>query len=116
MEPIGTDRRKVANIANGTFEPFLAADGTPDGEVLQVNGGKRGHGFHIYRMAAGQTTVAHTHEGDEEFFLIDGDLTDHDGYEYKAGDIICLSSGTTHNSYSKNGCTLVVYVPESNGA
>lgn len=113
MDPIGPDRRKVANIADGKFEPFLTDQGKPDGEVLQVNGGKRGSGFHIYRMAPGQTTEAHTHLGDEEFFLIEGDLTDHDGYEYKPGDIICLSSGTKHNSYSKNGCTLVVYLPST---
>ena len=115
MDAIGTDRRKVANIADGAFVPFLTEAGLPDGEVLQVNGGKNGHGFHIYRMAAGQTTEAHTHIGDEEFFLIEGDLTDHDGYEYKPGDIICLSSGTKHNSYSKNGCTLVVYLPGLEG-
>ncbi len=114
MDPIGPDRRKVVNIADGTFEPFVTEDGTPDGEVLQVNG-KHGYGFHVYRMAPGQTTQAHTHVGDEEFFLLEGDLTDHDGYEYKPGDLICLSSGTKHNSYSKNGCTLVVYLPGAEG-
>ena len=115
MDVIGSDHRRVANIKDGTFVPFLTEDGTPDGEVLQVNGGKPGFGFHIYRMSAGQTTEAHTHIGDEEFFLIEGDLTDHDGFEYKPGDIICLSSGTKHNSYSKNGCMLVVYLPAAEG-
>ena len=115
MDPIGPDRRKVANIKTGAFEPFLTDDGQPDGEVLQVNGGKRGYGFHIYRMAPGETTEAHTHIGDEEFFLIEGDLTDHDGYEYKAGDIVCLASGTKHNSTTSNGCTLVVYLPGAEG-
>ncbi|MEM9579197.1 MAG: cupin domain-containing protein [Pseudomonadota bacterium] len=111
MDPIEPSKRKVANIADGGFVPLLGEDGTQDGEVLQVNGGTPGEGFHIYRMAPGQTTLAHTHLGDEEFYLIDGDLTDHDGYEYKPGDIICLSDGTRHNSYSKSGCTLVVYLP-----
>ncbi|MEM7269484.1 MAG: cupin domain-containing protein [Pseudomonadota bacterium] len=115
MDPIGSDRRKVANIADAAFTPFLTDDGQVDGTVLQVNGGKTGYGFHIYRMAPGATTVAHTHHSDEEFFLIDGDLTDHDGYEYKAGDIVCLASGTTHNSTTKNGCTLVVYLREADG-
>ena len=110
MDPIAVEDRKVANTATGTFEPFLTADGKPDGEVMQVNFGKPGFGFHVYRMAPGTTTEAHTHIGDEEFFIVDGDLTDHDGYEYKPGDLVCLSSGTRHNSSTRNGCTLVVYL------
>lgn len=115
MDPIGPDKRKVVNLTTGTFAPFLTADGQPDGEVLQVNGGRTGYGFHIYRMAPGTTTAAHTHLGDEEFFLIEGDLTDHDGYEYKPGDLVCLASGTKHNSSTQNGCTLVVYLPGADG-
>ena len=110
MKPIDAQDRRVANLATGTFEPFLDAEGNPDGEALQVNGGRTGYGFHIYRMAPGTTTTAHEHVGDEEFVLLDGDLTDHDGYEYKPGDIVWLRSGTKHNSTTKNGCTLVVYL------
>ncbi|MEO1284795.1 MAG: cupin domain-containing protein [Pseudomonadota bacterium] len=115
MKPLADSARKVANIKTAAFEPFLSSSGEMDGEVLQVNGGKTGYGFHIYRMAPGQTSIAHTHLGDEEFFVIEGDLTDHDGYEYTAGDIVCLKSGTEHNSTSKNGCTLVVYLPGAEG-
>ena len=115
MDPISTEHHKIANVTSGEFEPFLADDGTPDGSVLQVNGGKRGYGFHLYRMAPGTTTQAHTHIGDEEFFLIEGDLTDHDGYEYKPGDLVCLASGTQHNSSTKSGCTLVVYLRDADG-
>ena len=111
MKPISTEDRRVANLNTGTFQPFLDADGNPDGEALQVNGGRTGFGFHIYRMAPGTTTTAHEHIGDEEFVLLDGDLTDHDGYEYQPGDIVWLRSGTKHNSSTKNGCTLVVYLP-----
>ncbi len=116
MDVIAEEDRKVANIATGTFKPFLSDDGTPDGEVLQVNpNNRRGYGFHIYRMAPGDVTVPHRHDGDEEFFLIDGDLTDHDGYEYRPGDIVWLRDGTKHNSSSKTGCVLVVYLPGASG-
>jgi len=115
MQPISTEDRKVTNIATGDFRPFLTRDGKPDGDVLQVNRGKRGYGFHVYRMAPGTTTQAHTHMGDEEFYVIEGDLTDHDGFEYKPGDIVCLGSGTAHNSSTKGGCTLVVYLPGAEG-
>lgn len=108
MDSIKADHRAVANIKDAEFKPLISDDGMEDGFVLQVNGGRRGQGFHIYKMEPGTTTIAHTHHGDEEFFLIEGDLTDHDGYEYKPGDIVWLKSGTVHNSSSRNGCTLVV--------
>ena len=111
LKPISEDDRRVANWNDARFETFLDDDGNPDGEALQVNGGKTGFGFHVYRMAPGTTTTAHEHLGDEEFLLIEGDLTDHDGYEYKPGDIVWLRSGTKHNSSTKNGCLLAVYLP-----
>ena len=111
MKPIAEADRKVANVKSGTFKPFLN-DGTPDGEVLQVNpDNPRGYGFHIYRMQPGDVTIAHSHDGAEEFFVIEGDLTDHDGYEYGPGDLVWLRSGTEHNSRTRDGCTLVVYLP-----
>lgn len=116
MPPIPADDRRVANIHTGTFEPLVGENGQPDGEVLQVNGGRKGHGFHVYRMQAGATTVAHEHVGDEEFLLIEGDLVDNDGTRYVHGDLVWLRSGTTHNSYSENGCVLAVYLPDSRAA
>lgn len=110
MTPIAPADRRVANVHSDPFETFFSKSGEPDGEVLQVNGGKTGYGFHVYRMQPGTTTVAHTHLGDEEFLLIEGDLTDHDGYEYKPGDLVCLRSGTTHNSTTTNGCLLAVFL------
>ena len=115
MKPIAENDRQVANIHDGAFVPFLADDGTMDGEVLQVNGGKTGFGFHVYRMLPGQHTIPHRHIGDEEFMLIEGDLRDHDGYVYKPGDLVCLKSGTEHFSISEGGCLLVVYLPDAEG-
>ncbi len=115
MKSIAETDRRVANLYRDPFEPFLDYDGNPDGEVLQVNGGKTGYGFHVYRMAAGTTTAAHEHLGDEEFLLIEGDLTDHDSYAYKPGDLVWLRSGSTHNSSTKNGCVLAVYLPGAKG-
>lgn len=115
IPPIDPSDRRVANWNDAPFEPFLDRKGNPDGEVLQVNGGKTGYGFHVYRMPPNTTTAAHEHLGDEEFLLIEGDLTDHDGFEYKPGDIVWLRSGTVHNSSTKNGCLLAVYLPDARG-
>jgi len=112
MKPIAAEDRKVANIKTGEFKPFLADDGTADGDVLQVNpNNKRGYGFHVYRMEAGQTTVPHRHDGDEEFLVLEGEIVDHDGFRYGPGDLVWLRDGTEHCSTSPNGCLLAVYLP-----
>ncbi len=100
----------MVNIADGTFLPFIDEDGSEDGEVLQVNPNKeRGYGFHVYRMPPGHTTTPHVHDGDEEFYILEGEVVDHDGYRYKAGDLVWLEAKTKHNSYSPDGALLVVY-------
>ena len=47
-------------------------------------------------------------EETEEFFILEGDLTDPDGYTYKKGDFVHLSSGSLHYSTTSSGCTTVV--------
>ncbi len=49
-----------------------------------------------------------TFKGPEEFFILEGDLTDPDGYTYKKGDFVHLSSGSLHYSTTSSGCTTVV--------
>ena len=113
MKPVSKEERKVVNIADGKFEPWQLEDGSVDNEqtVLQLNPSKpKGVGFHLFRMAPGTTTTAHRHTGDEEFYILEGDLTDNDGTEYKPGDLIYMKEGTEHNSTTKNGCTMVVYI------
>ena len=113
MKPIAANDRRVANIRTATFTPFFS-DGKPDGEVLQLNTAKpQASGFYIYRMAPGTTTVAHKHRGDEEFLIIEGDLTDHDGVEYGPGDLVWLRDGTVHNSTTRGGCLIAVYADDT---
>lgn len=112
MKPIRPDDRRVANIHTARFEPYLS-DGVPDGEVLQLNSNRPlGTGFPVYRMAPGTTTQAHSHVGHEEFLILDGDLTDHDGTCYGPGDLVWLRSGTVHHSTTENGCTIAVYAED----
>lgn len=115
MKPIKTEDRRVANIHSTPFEPLATQAGNLTGQsVLQVNhSNPKGVGFHIYKMAPGFTTDAHIHTDDEEFFVLEGDIVDNDGTHYVAGDLVWLKKGTEHNSYSENGCTLVVYIKEA---
>jgi quercetin dioxygenase-like cupin family protein len=54
-------------------------------------------------------SAPHRHGGAEEFYVIEGELRDHDGTLYKAGDVVWLAPGTVHNSFSENGCTVAVF-------
>ncbi len=112
MKPIAPADRKVANINTTPFKPWLSTAGESTGEsLIQLNAAKQdGVGFHIYRMAPGTTTTPHVHTGDEEFYVLSGELTDNDGTTYREGDLVWLKKGTEHYSYSENGCTLLVYI------
>ncbi|PVA09790.1 cupin [Pelagivirga sediminicola] len=109
MEPIKTENRRVTNIHTAAFTP-IETNGKPDGEVLQLNDSNPpASGFYIYRMAPGTTTQPHRHKGDEEFLIIEGDLTDHDGTRYGPGDLVWLRDGTEHCSTTRDGCLIAVY-------
>ncbi len=112
MRKIQSNERLVANINDDVFKPFIV-DGVPsDGErVLQLDDDfPLGAGFHVYRMAPGTTTTPHEHTCSEQFLVLEGDITDNDGYQYQSGDLVLLKSGTQHSSTTKNGCTLAVFI------
>lgn len=113
MKKVQTGERLVANIYTETFKPLLDSNGEDIGQsVLQLNTDMAdGVGFHAYKMAPGMTTQTHIHTSHEEFFVLEGDITDNDGTTYVAGDLVLMKAGTEHNSTTKNGCTLLVYIP-----
>ncbi len=113
MKKVETGERLVANIYTEAFKPLLDSHGEDIGQsVLQLNDEMAlGVGFHAYKMAPGMTTQTHIHTSHEEFFVLEGDITDNDGTEYVAGDLVLMKAGTEHNSTTKNGCTLLVYIP-----
>lgn len=113
MKPVTEGERIVVNLDKMEFEPFINSSGVADGLAFQLDRSKRlGTGFHIYKMEPGYTTIPHQHRGNEEFFIISGDLTDNDGTVYRAGDLVLMKDGTQHCSYTENGCVIVVYIEE----
>ena len=111
VKPVKPSDRRVANIHTAEFTPWLADDGAPTGQsYLQLNSEPGGVGFHVFRMDPDTTTTPHQHTGDEEFYLLSGDLRDNDGTVYKEGDLVWMKEGTEHYSYSEHGCTLLVYI------
>lgn len=110
LKPIDPNDRRVVNIHDAEYKTFYS-HGKEDGSVLQLNDANQlGTGFHIYRMAPGDTTVAHEHMSDEEFLMLEGEIFDHDGVRYGPGDLVWLRKGTEHFSHSPNGCLIAVYL------
>ncbi len=111
MKPVAVGERLVVNLDEMEFEPYVNSHGKADGLAFQLDRSKRlGTGFHIYKMEPGYTTIPHQHCGNEEYFIISGDLSDNDGTVYRAGDLVLMKDGTQHCSHTENGCLIVVYL------
>ena len=69
-----------------------------------------GEGSYLYKMGAGASSNPHEHKGPEEFFVLEGDLIDSDGFEYKKGDFVSFEPGSKHSSHTINGCLVLVFM------
>lgn len=112
MRPLSEDDRKIANIHQAAFVPFVYPDGQALGDsVLQLDGARPlGLGFHVYRMPAGMTTRGHRHNGPEQFLILEGELHESDGRILRPGDLVYYRDGSEHSSYTPNGCLLAVHI------
>lgn len=61
----------------------------------------------LFRLAAGTCVPEHVHEGGEESFLLEGDVSDGRRH-YIAGDWLRLPPGSRHEVCSESGCVLFV--------
>ena len=104
--------RKIANIHDAAFRPFVYPDGQAFGDdILQLDTDMPlGEGFHVYRMPAGMTTRRHIHNGHEQFLIIEGELIEDDGKVLGPGDLVFYRDGTEHYSFTPNGCLLAVHI------
>lgn len=67
-----------------------------------------GNGCYLMRMDPGSETIVHTHEGVEDFYVLEGDLIDDDGTVFGPGDFVSYEPGSRHNSRTRTGCVLLV--------
>ena len=112
MRSIDTSHRRISNIKTANFKPFIA-DGTPvkGQSFLQLDDTfPEGTGFHIYRMEPGSSSQPHEHTCHEQFLVLEGEVIDHDGFVYRPGDFVLLTSGTQHSSHTATGATLAVFI------
>ena len=61
----------------------------------------------IVRYAPGSGYSSHRHDGGEEILVLDGVFSDEHG-DYPAGTYLRNPPGTSHQPFSKDGCTLLV--------
>lgn len=114
MRKIGNSERIVTNIKTAKFKTYVVDGKTlTDQSYLQLDDTfPESAGFYIYRMEPGASSRPHEHNCDEQFLMVEGELIDNDGYVYKQGDFVLLREGTQHNSHTKTGATIAVFVPK----
>ena len=113
------NERFIKNINNLEFVPFDNYGKPVEGmswHKISYDKSNGGFGTYILKMDPGAKSLPHIHKGYEEFYVIEGDLQDADGKIFKKGNFVTFEPGTKHNSYSKNGCLLIVFMRGVNKA
>jgi quercetin dioxygenase-like cupin family protein len=65
-------------------------------------------GSYYFKMLPGAVTTPHTHQGYEEFFIIEGEAIESDGRILKAGDFVSFAPGSHHHTRTETGCLMLV--------
>ena len=109
-------KRKITNPLNVKFEPFdnygAPIPGMSWHKISYDQ--KVGQGSYILKMEPGAKSLLHKHVSYEEFLILDGELIDLDKKIFKKGDFITFEPGSSHSSYTKNGCLLLVFQRSKN--
>ena len=105
-------KRKITDTSNLKFEPFDRYGSViPGMSWHKISFDKdTGYGTYISKLNPGTKTIAHTHLGYEEFFILDGELIDSDGVVFKKGDFITYEPNSSHSSYTKKGCLILTFM------
>ena len=109
-------KRKITDLFNVKFEPFDNYGPV----VLGMNWHKITYsketvlGTYILKMDPGAKSLPHEHTNYEEFLMLDGDLIDPDNKVFKKGDFVTFEPSSSHSSYTKNGCLILVFQRSKN--
>ena len=106
-------KREITNLYNVKFEPFDNYGAKVPGmnwHKISYDKKNGGHGSYLLKMEPGAKSLTHQHTGYEEFLILDGELIDPDGKVFKKGDFVTFEPSSTHSSYTKNGCLVLVFM------
>ena len=102
--------RSLIRTPDAKFQTYNRYGKTlPGVEWLPLSGGAEADKeVYLIRFGPGSRSHPHIHQGSEEFLVLDGELTDHDGMVFQTGDFVRFEPGSEHWSFSEKGCTLLV--------
>ena len=102
--------RSLIRTPDAKFQTYNRYGKTlPGVEWLPLSGGAEADKeVYLIRFGPESRSHPHIHQGSEEFLVLDGELTDHDGMVFQTGDFVRFESGSEHWSFSEKGCTLLV--------
>ena len=106
-------KRKITNLYNVEFVPFDNYGSLVPGmswHKISYDKKNTGQGTYLLKMEPNAKSLPHVHTGFEEFLMLDGELTDVDKKIFKKGDFITFEPGSTHSSYTKDGCLILVFM------
>ena len=109
--------RFIKNIKDLNFKPFDNYGKAVQGmswHKISYDRSNGGFGTYILKMDPGAKSVPHKHSDYEEFIILEGELIDPDNKIFKKGDIVTYEPGSSHSSYTKNGCLILVFMRRKN--
>lgn len=117
MIELDPDLRLLFNTNQSNFVPYNRYGAPVAGMSWLPLSGELLNGEYecfMLKMEPGAISKPHEHLGHEEFLVLEGQMIDLDGIEYKSGDFVHLLPGSTHSSYTTVGCLLMVILRGSN--
>ena len=106
-------KRKITNLYDVEFVPFDNYGSPVKGmnwHIISYDKKKGGQGTYLLKMDPNAKSLPHMHTGFEEFLILEGELIDPDNKIFKKGDFITFEPGSTHSSYTKEGCLILVFM------
>jgi len=101
--------RKIINPFKLKFTPFNNYGKSISGmswHKISYNQ-NTGVGSYILKMAPGSRSLKHKNQNYEEFYILDGELTDEDNTTLNKGDFISYKPGSKHSSFFKKRVFIV---------
>ena len=110
-------KRKITNLYDVEFVPFDNYGSPVKGmywHKISYDKKNGGQGTYLLKMDPNAKSLSHMHTGFEEFLILEGELIDFDNKIFKKGDFVSFDPGSSHSSYTKVGCLILVFMRAKN--
>ncbi|MCO6409943.1 cupin domain-containing protein [Hoeflea alexandrii] len=104
---IRTDFTRTEIVDTAAMDWIASPSGGVDRKPLDRIGGEVARATSLVRYAPGSDFPSHTHNGGEEFLVVEGIFSDQHG-DYGPGTYVRNPVGTSHAPGSRDGCTILV--------